>query len=87
MPDDTTNEEELLEKFSHAVREGWAQRHPLTEQQRGLVRGAVEKQLREDKDLSPEERRKKAEKERLKQMEEQEQEHEMKKKRERGRGR
>lgn len=71
MPNDTAPEEEKFAKLESAVRKGWAKRHPLTSQQRNFFRAELKKQLTEDKDLSQEERRKKAEKRQKELMQEQ----------------
>ncbi len=62
MSDDIKKEEEQMEKLSKAVRNGWAVRNALTQTQVDLVRAGARKQFEEDKDLSVEARRAKAEK-------------------------
>jgi len=69
MPDDTKREEEILEKLSEAVRTGWASKHPLTEKQRAGVREALQKQSK-DRELSQDERRKRAEEQQKRILEE-----------------
>lgn len=53
-------EEKAFEKLSSAVRRGWAKRHPLSNEQRAKVREMVIRQLEEDKNLTREQRQRKA---------------------------